>query len=40
MKDILKKLTEINENDCFVFNLLIINIKELLITSIKKNDDQ
>ena len=40
MKDILKKFMEINRSNYFVPDLLIINVKELLITSIKKNDDQ
>ena len=40
MKNILKEFTKINKSDYFVFNLLIINIKELFIILIKKNDDQ
>ena len=39
MKDILKKLIKTNRNDYFVLDLLIINIKELLIILIEKNND-
>ena len=39
MKDILKEFIKINESDYLVFNLLIINVKELFIVLIKKNDN-
>ena len=39
MKNILKKFMEINENDYFIPDLLIINVKELFIISIEKNNN-
>ena len=39
MKNILKKLIKTNKSDYLIPDLLIINVKELFIVLIEKNDD-